>query len=102
MDETGVVAAELGAERADGLEEGPALKVARRAADLAEQEIDVVGACQHEFLDHVGDVRDHLHGAAEIEALALALDYLAVDAARSDVVRFQRGDGGEALVMAEI
>ena len=33
---------------------------------------------------------------------ALALDHLAVDAPRGDVVGFPRGDAGEALVMAEV
>ena len=46
MDETGMVAAQLVAELADGLEERQALDVADRAADLAKQEIDIVAAGQ--------------------------------------------------------
>ena len=38
-------------------------------------------------LDFVGDVRNHLHGLAQIIAAALALDDLLVDAAAGQVVR---------------
>ena len=64
MNEGGLAAAQFVAELADGLEEGQAFDVAHRAADLHQQEIQPVGIGQHEFLDHVGDMGDHLHGAA--------------------------------------
>ena len=54
---------ELVAELADRLEERQALDVADRAADLAQDEILAVEIGLDEFLDRVGDVRDHLHGA---------------------------------------
>ena len=57
---------------------------------------------QREFLDRVGDVRDHLHRGAEIVAAALLGDDVAIDAARGDVVALARGNAGEAFVMAEI
>ena len=85
-----MVAAQIVAELADRLEERQTFDVAHRAADLAEQEIDVVAARQREFLDHVGDVRDHLHGTAEIFAPALLVDDLLVDAPAGDVVRPRR------------
>ena len=53
-------------------------------------------------LDLVGDVRDHLDGAAEVVAAALAPDHRVVDRAGGGV----RGAGGvhvgEALVVAEV
>ena len=55
-----------------------------------------------EFLDRVGDVRDHLHGGAEIFAAPLAPDHGRIDAPGGDAVAAPRGDAGEALVMAEI
>jgi hypothetical protein len=79
-------AAEVLAELADGLEERQPLDVAHRAADLGQHEIDVVGAGGDELLDGVGDVRDDLHGGAEIVAAALPGDDVLVDAARGDVV----------------
>ncbi len=102
VDIGGLAARQLVAELADGLEERQALDVADRAADLHQEEIEIVGAGKDEFLDHVGNVRDHLHGAPEIAALALLVDHLLVDAARRDVVRLRRRHAGEALVMAEV
>ena len=56
----------------------------------------------HEFLDGVGDVRDHLHGAAEIIARAFLGDHGLIDAPRGDVVGLRRRNAGEAFVMAEV
>jgi hypothetical protein len=50
----------------------------------------------------VRDVRDHLHGGAEIIAAALAQDDVAIDAAGGDIVGLARRHAGEALVMAEV
>ena len=102
MHERGAFAAELVAELTDRFEERQAFDVADRAADLDKKKIDILVAGHHEFLDHVGDVRDDLHGAAEIAAAPLARDHFLIDAPGGDVVRFRRRDGREALVMAEI
>ena len=55
-----------------------------------------------EVLDLVGDVRDHLDGAAEVVAAALLLQHVRVDPARGDGVGAPGGDAGEALVVAEV
>ena len=102
MDEGGLAAAQVVVQLADGFEERQALDIAHRAADLHQQEIQPVGIGQHEFLDHVGDMRDHLHGAAQIAALALLLDHLGIDAARGDIVGLARRHAGEALIMAQV
>ena len=81
-----MAARQLVAELADRLEERQALDVADRAADLAEHEVEAVVAVADEVLDGVGDVRDHLHGAAEIVAAPLLGDDLLVDAPGGDVV----------------
>ena len=102
MDEGGLAAAQIIVQLADGLEKRQALDIAHRTADLDQKKIQPVGVGQHEFLDHVGDVRDHLHGAPQIAALALLLDHLAVDASRSDIVGFERRDASEAFIMPQI
>ena len=102
VDEDRIPARQLVAELADGLEERQALDVAHRAADLHQHEVDAVVAGGDESLDGIGDVRDHLHGAAEIVAAPLARQDLLVDAARGDVVGLLRRHAGEALVVAEI
>ena len=86
VDVDGVAARQLVAELADRLEERQALDVADRAADLAEHEVELVVAVADEVLDRVGDVRDHLHGGAEIVAAPLLGDDLLVDAPGGDVV----------------
>ena len=53
-------------------------------------------------LDSVGDVGDHLDGAAEEVAASLALDYLFVYLAAGDVAGAGERDINEALVVAEV
>ena len=74
MDVDGVVARQLVLELADRLEERQALDVADGAADLDQHEIVIVIAVEDEFLDGVGDVRNHLDGRAEIIAATLLGD----------------------------
>ena len=68
---TALAARQVVAELADGLEEGQALDVADRAADLDQHEVEALIAVEDEVLDGVGDVRNHLDGGAEIVAAAL-------------------------------
>ena len=65
-----VVAADVLAELPDRLEERQDLDVADGAADLGDHDVDVVvgGEREDAVLDLVGDVRDHLHGLAEVRA----------------------------------
>ena len=102
MDEGALTAPQIIVQLADGLEEGQPLDITHRAADLHQQEIQPVDIGQNEFLDHVGDVRDHLHGTAEIAALTLFLDHLGIDAPGSNIVGLARRHAGEALVMTKI
>ena len=51
-----------------------------------QHEVDALVAGGNEFLDGVGDVRDHLHGGAEIVAAPLLGDDVLVDAPGGDVV----------------
>ena len=75
---------ELGLELADRLQERQRLDVADGAADLGDHEVEVLrlGDQLHALLDLVGDVRDHLHRAAEEVAAALLADHRVVDARR--------------------
>ena len=102
VDVDGVVARQVVAELADRLQERHRLDVADGAADLAQHEVVVVIAVEDEMLDLVGDVRNHLHGGAEIVAAPLLLDDVLVDAAGGDVVLLVGRAAGEALVVAEI
>ena len=102
MDKDDMASRQVVAELPDRLEERQALDVADRAADLDENEIDALVALEDEFLDRVGDMRDHLHRRAEKVAAPLLGDQLLIDAAGCDVVLPVGGAAGEALVMAEV
>ncbi len=60
------------------------------------------GIGQHEAFDLVGDVRDHLHGGAEVVPAPLLLQDGLVDLAGGDVVGLGGRHAGEALVVAEV
>ncbi len=104
MDEHAAPPPDVDRELADRLQERQRLDVADRAADLGDHEVDVARLRDQRdpLLDLVGDVRHHLHRAAEVVAAALAADHRVVDPARRDV-RGAAGVGvGEALVVAEV
>ncbi len=84
--EDAVLPAHFMAHLADGFEERQRFDIAHRAADFADHHIDLARKLLHGGFDFVGDVRNHLHGFAEIIAAALALDDLFVDAAAGQVV----------------
>src|SRR6478735_4052793 len=102
MNVDGVIARQLVLELADRLEERQALDVADGAADLDQHEVVIVIAREHELLDGVGDMRNHLDGGAEIVAAAFLGDDVLVDAPGGDVVGLGGRAPREALVMAEI
>ena len=94
VDVADLVAADVEAELPDRLEEREDLDVAHRAADLGDDDVDLVGGEPVDAaLDLVGDVRDHLHGLAEVVAAALGGEHGRVDRAGGGV-----GVAGEVLV----
>ncbi len=64
------MAALLETHLADRLQEGQRLDVAHRAADLDDRDVGAFRAALDVGLDLVGDVRDDLHGLAEVLAAA--------------------------------
>ena len=84
VDVDDVLPADVVAELTDGLQEGQALDVADRAADLGDDHVDVgvAGDPGDALLDLVGDVRDDLYGAAQVVALAFLADDVVVDRSR--------------------
>src|SRR5688572_9895722 len=97
-----VVAPELEAHLPDRLEEWQRLDVADGPANLHDRDVGLARAALDERLDLVGDVRDHLHRAAEIVAAALLLDHRLVDLPRGEVVPAAHLRALEALVVAQI
>ena len=98
-----VLAPDVLAELPDRLEERQDLDVADRAADLGDHDVDVVAReRQDALLDLVGDVRDHLHGLAEVLALALLGEHRLVDRAGRRVRAPGERHVDEALVVTEV
>ena len=99
-----VLAADVLAELADGLEEGQRLDVADRAADLGDEHVDVEALRQpvDARLDLVRDVRDDLDRAPEVVAAALLGDDAVVDAAGRHVGVALDELVEEALVVAQV
>src|SRR5207253_678128 len=102
VDVDGVAAAGFLAELADGFEERQRLDVADRAADLDDDDVDALAHFADALLDLVGDVRDDLHGLAEVVAAPLLGDDALIDAAGGEVVAPRGAHGGETLVVAEV
>ena len=102
VDVQDVGASHVEAELPDRLEEGQRLDVAHGAADLHDGDVAVVGRIDDARFDLVGDVRDHLHGLAQVLAAALLLDDRIVDLARGEVVLRGQGRRGEPLVVAQV
>ena len=98
-----VVAAHVLAELPDGLEEREDLDVADGASDLGDHDVDVVGdEAEDAILDLVGDVRDHLHGVAQVVAPPLLGQHRRVDGAGGRVRVAVQGLVDEALVVTEV
>ena len=92
---------------ARGLEEGQRLDVAHRAADLDDGDVGLAipgrrRAARDEVLDLVGDVRDDLHGLAQVVAPPFLAQHRLVDLAGGEVVHLAHARGDEALVMAQV
>ena len=77
VDEADVVLADFQCELTQGFEEEQAFHVADRAADFRDENIDVFVVVRHFIdarFDFIGDVRDELHGFAEVVTAAFFFD----------------------------
>ena len=97
-----IVKARLELPLADGFQEGLALDVAHGAADFHQDDIHILGYLFHGALDFIRDVRDHLHGLAQVVAAALFLDDGVVDPAGGDGMVPRCGNRRETFVVAKI
>ena len=96
--------ADLENELPDRLQERQPFDVAGRPADFGDDHVHFfrIGHLPDALLDLVGDVRDHLHGLAEVIAAALFQDDAFVDLTAGQVVVPREDAIGEALVVAEV
>ena len=99
-----VLGPDLPPELADRLEERLRLDVADRAADLSDHDVRVgrLGDRADPRLDLVRDVRDHLHGRAEVLALPLLAQHAVPDGAGRVIRGAREVLVDEALVVADV
>jgi hypothetical protein len=105
VQEEAVVTADLVPHLARGLEERQGLDVTDRAADLGDDDVDPVRplATGHDpRLDLVGDVRDDLHGVAQVLPAPLLGDHVRVHLTGGDVRPAGQVDVEEALVVPDV
>ena len=108
VQEEAVVAAHVVADLPRGLQERQRLDVADRPAHLRDHDVRrgavVVGGRHREdaVLDLVGDVRDDLHGVAQVLAAALLGDHRRVDLPGGDVRPAVQVPVEEPLVVADV
>ena len=104
VDEQDLAARLLERELTAGFQERQALDVARRAANLGDQHVDVGvrDAGGDARLDLVRDVRDDLDGRAQVVAAPLLGDHRRVDLARRVVRVLGQARLGEALVVTQV
>ena len=70
--------------------------------DLNQNDIRIVGAAHHGFLDLVRDMRNNLHGSPEVIATALLGDNFFVDTTSRVVTRATALNRGKTLIMTEV
>ena len=102
MDVADVLTSHVAANLTNRLEEGQRLDVAHGPPDLDQQDVDAGSRQVDPLLDLIGDVGDHLHGAAEVVTAPLLAQHRIVDAPRRDVVDLAHPRVCEALVVAEV
>ena len=102
MHKGAVVRAEFEAELAHGFQKWQRFNIAHSAADFADGDLHAVGAALDEFLDFVGDVRNHLHGFAEIVPAPLFFDDAFVNAPGGEIVGLAHARFYETLVVPEV
>ena len=104
MDEQGIPGPYLLAHLADGLQEGLALNVARRAANLRNDNIRV-GFAAHavdKALDFTGNVGNDLDGLSQIFAPALLIQHVPVDLAGGQVGKLVQVLVNKPLIVAQV
>ncbi len=92
----------FGADLADGLQERQGFDIAHGAADFHQRHVMALGGLVDAAADFVGDVRNHLHGRAEVVTAAFAADDVLVDAAGGDRMLAAEPGAHEALVVAQV
>ena len=102
VDEGRVLAAGAQAQLTRRFQEWQRFDIADGAADFAQGHVVAFGATADVILDFIGDMRNHLHGLAQIFAPAFLADHRFIDLASGEVIHLFHAGGDEALVVTEV
>ncbi len=102
MHEQGAIGAAFAANLTDSFEERQRFDVADGTADLDQGDVEAFGRGVDAAFDLVGDMRNDLHGRAEIVATALFTDHFFVNAAGGDRILAGQMGVDEALVVTQV
>ena len=97
-----VGAAELAAHLADGFQKRQRFNVAHRAADFHNRHVIPRRAFVDAAFDFVGDVRNHLHGAAQIVAAPLFSNHVFIHLPGTEAVGAGELGVDKTFVVAEV
>ncbi len=103
MDIHDVVTADIALDLPDRFEERQALDIADRAADFRNDDVRLrLSACpEYALLNFIRNMRDHLHGAAQIFAAALFRDDGGINFACCDIAVLRQINVDKSLVMTQ-
>ena len=101
MDGHAILLREFPLELPDGFDEWLGFHIAHGTADLSENHVILARTAQqqHPPLDFVSDVRDDLHGLAQIRPFPLLRNHRMVNLACGYIVGFGRIDAEKALIV---
>ncbi len=102
MDKQAVVSADLRRKLTDGLQKRLALNIADRAAHFNDRYVNIVLPVIDTGFDFVGNMGDHLNRTPIVIAVALVLQDIPVNSARSNIAVLGQALVDKAFVMAKI
>ena len=104
MDIEHIVPAHFLLHLADSLHKRQGLNIAHSAADFGDNHIRTVISCHiiDTLLDFVGDVRNNLHGLAQIIPATLLVQHVPINLAGSYVGTLGQADVNKTLIMPQV
>ena len=104
MNKAGVVTADAERHLTDSFNEGKRFNVTDRTADFHHSHIRLSikggsGTALNKFLNFVGDVRNHLHGLAEVLTAAFLVQHAFINLTRREVVGLVHLRGDETFIV---
>ncbi|SPW25903.1 Uncharacterised protein [Edwardsiella tarda] len=102
MHEHGVFTTDIDRQLADGFQERQRFDITDGTADFDQNHVVAFAPFQDALFDGVSDMRDHLHGGAQIVAAALFAQHIGVDTPGGEVIAAGHLGANETLVVTQV